>query len=127
MLPRIVLTHAVHAHLSTLARLLQGSGDDDVLEFLEQELARADLVEAEALDPGVATTGSRVLYRERIRNVTRVGILVLPGDKDRVPDAVSVLEPEGACLLGLSEGQSLAYWAGNRMVCDVTLEAIVRP
>ena len=125
MLAPIVLTHSMHAQLSILVRLLRGSSSEEVLEFLEQELARANLVSDDELDPRVAAVGRCVLYHEDVANMRKVGALVLPGDEHRVAGGISLIEPEGACLLGLSEGQSIAFWSGSNVVCKVTLEAIV--
>ena len=52
MLPPIVLTCSMHAQLSILVRILRGSGSEEVPEFLEQELARANLVGDDELDDG---------------------------------------------------------------------------
>ena len=125
MLAPIVLTHSMHAQLSILVRLLRGSNSDEVLEFLEQELARANLVGDDELDPRVAAVGRCVLNHEDVANIRKVGTLVLPGDEHRVAGGISLIEPEGACLLGLSEGQSIAFWSESNVVCKVTLEAIV--
>ena len=127
MLAPKVLSHSMHAQLSILLRLLGGLNSDEVLEFLEQELARANLVGDDELDPRVAAVGRCVLYHEDVANIRKVGTLVLPGDEHRVAGGISLIEPEGACLLGLSEGQSIAFWSGSNAVCKVTLEAIVCP
>lgn len=125
-MPPIVLTYSMHAQLSTLVRILRGSASEEVLEFLEQELARANLVGDDELDPQVAAIGRTVLYREAVQNVRKVGILTFPGDEHWIAGAISLFEPEGACLLGLSEGQSKTFWSGNNAVCNVTLESIMR-
>lgn len=125
MLAPIVLSHSIHAQLSILVRLLRGSNSDKILEFLEQELARANLVGDDELDPRVAAVGRCVLNLEDVANIRKVGTLVLPGDEHRVAGGLSLIEPEGASLLGLSEGQSMAFWSESNVVCKVTLEAIV--
>lgn len=117
MLPPKVLTHSTHAQLSILVRFLRGSNSDEVLEFLEQELVRANLVGDDELDPRVAAVGRCVLSHEVVPNVRKVGTLVLPGDEHRVAGGISLIESEGACLLGLSEGQSIAFWSGSNVVC----------
>jgi hypothetical protein len=61
VLPQIVLTRSTHAHLLLPGRLLREQEDGDILEFLEQELARADLVDNDELEQTTATIGSRVL------------------------------------------------------------------
>ena len=44
----------------------RGSSSEEVLEFFEQELARAYLVGDDELDPRVAAVGRSVLYHEDV-------------------------------------------------------------
>jgi regulator of nucleoside diphosphate kinase len=49
--------------------------------------------------------GSRVEYCEHGRNSTQVATLSYPGEREFIDDAISVLTPVGAALLGLAAGQ----------------------
>jgi regulator of nucleoside diphosphate kinase len=122
MLPSIVLTNSTHDRLALLISLLRGQSSDDLLEFLDQEVARAELVEDRQLDGRIAELGRRVRFRDNLRKIERAATLTYPGHD--YPDGLSVLTPEGACLLGLSEGQSMQYWRDSHVICDVTLRSV---
>ena len=124
MLPSIVLTISTHDRLALLISLLRGETGDDLLEFLDQEVARAELVDDRQLGHGIAELGRRIRFHDNLRGIERCATLVYPGHEQRISDGLSVLTPEGACLLGLSEGQSMRYWRHARAVCDVTLCAV---
>lgn len=125
MLPRVVLSFSTHERLSLLVRLLRGQRDDDLLEFVDQELARADLVGDRELPRNAASLGSRVRYRDNIAGAERTVTLAYPGHERHIAGGLSVFTPEGACLLGLTEGQSMTYWKDDAVVCDVTLYAVL--
>jgi hypothetical protein len=59
----------------------------------------------------VVTIHSRVAFREDGHGDTTVATLTLPGERGLYQDAMSVLTPTGAALLGLSEGQSITFMA----------------
>jgi regulator of nucleoside diphosphate kinase len=124
MLPSIVLTVSTHDRLALLISLLRGENGDDLLEFLDQEVARAELVDDRELDGKVAELGRHIRFRDNLLGIDRCATLAYPGHEQQISDGLSVLTPEGACLIGLSEGQSMRYWQGAQPVCDVTLCAV---
>ncbi len=78
-----------------------------VIEYLQREVDRAAITEDDAPAPFVRL-GTRVTFaddQEAIHTVT----LVPPEDIPRRDDGISILTPVGAALLGLSEGQNIAY------------------
>jgi regulator of nucleoside diphosphate kinase len=77
--------------------------------FLVGELDRATVVADEEIEPTVVTIGARVAFRQDGRDETTVVTLALPGMRDLYPDAISILTPVGAALIGLSVGQSIAF------------------
>jgi regulator of nucleoside diphosphate kinase len=79
------------------------------VEILVRELLRAKIVDEHEIPAHVVTMGSRVEFREAENDLSTVATLVYPGDSGLYDDAVSVLTPVGAILLGLSEGQSMRY------------------
>ena len=79
------------------------------VEILVRELLRANIVDEREIPAHVVTMGSRVEFREAENAISTVATLVYPGDAGLYEDAVSVLTPIGAILLGLSEGQSMRY------------------
>jgi regulator of nucleoside diphosphate kinase len=83
-------------------------------------------VNDEDLDRGIATLGSQVEYLDNLTGLRTVVTLTYPTSESSFPAGLSVLTPEGACILGLSEGQSMQYWTAKGLVCDVTLRAVLK-
>jgi regulator of nucleoside diphosphate kinase len=77
--------------------------------MLASELLRATVVTPCAVPPFVATMHSRLEYRDDVTWDIRYATLVFPDEDDGEADRVSVLSPEGAALIGLSEGQSITW------------------
>jgi regulator of nucleoside diphosphate kinase len=92
------------------------------VEYLVRELMRATIVEEDAIPDNVVTMGSRVEYREPGRGASAVVTISYPGEREFFDDAISVLTPIGAALLGLSEGQSICYAGPDG--CPVTIQVI---
>lgn len=80
-----------------------------VLDFLAQELSRAEIVPDEECSPHVVRLGSLVSYRDGVNGRYRTVRLVWPLEADINRDRISVLSPVGAALLGMSPGQSIAW------------------
>jgi regulator of nucleoside diphosphate kinase len=78
-------------------------------EYLADELERAHIVDADEVQPTVVTMHSRVVFRDEATGDVRTVILVYPGEENVDEGCISVLTPVGAALLGLSEGQSIAW------------------
>lgn len=80
-----------------------------VLDFLSQELSRADIVPDEECADNVVRVGSLVSYRDGVNGRYRTVRLVWPLEADVTRDRISVLSPVGAALLGMSPGQSITW------------------
>ncbi|HEX7126129.1 MAG TPA: nucleoside diphosphate kinase regulator [Thermodesulfobacteriota bacterium] len=80
----------------------------EMADFLDAELARAEVVPPEAIEPTVATMNSRVEYEDATTGQRRCVTIAFP-DQAGGAERVSVLSPVGAALLGLSEGQEIAW------------------
>lgn len=91
------------------------------VEFLVRELMRAKIVDDGEIAPDVVTMRSRVAFSEDDRDLCQIATLAYPGEQEFYDDAISVLSPTGAALIGLSEGQSIAYPApdGGRRTISV--------
>ncbi len=76
---------------------------------LLRELLRADVVPSEAIPTGTVVMHSVVTYCDQDTGDTRRVRLVYPEERASLPNALSVLAPLGAALIGLSEGQSISY------------------
>ena len=79
------------------------------MEYLVRELMRATIVEESTLPDDLVTMGSRVEYREVGRDSSEIVTLAFPGEREIYDDAISVLTPIGAALIGLKAGQSICF------------------
>lgn len=77
--------------------------------MLANELIRATVVTPRAIPPSVATMHSRLEFRDDVTWNVRCVTLVYPDEDDGEADRMSVLSPEGAALIGLSEGRSITW------------------
>jgi regulator of nucleoside diphosphate kinase len=105
--PRIILSRKDHDRLQ---RLLEQQGDGrnaTLVERLDQELARAEVVEQVPAE--VVAMNSTVLYEEEETGARREVRLCYPRDARSDAGCISVLAPIGSALLGLSVGQSIEW------------------
>ncbi|SCY58024.1 GreA/GreB family elongation factor [Microvirga guangxiensis] len=77
--------------------------------MLANELIRATVVTPRVIPPSVATMHSRLEFRDDVTWNVRCVTLVYPDEDDGEADRMSVLSPEGAALIGLSEGRSITW------------------
>lgn len=80
-------------------------GRDD----LEAELARADLVEPDAVPATVVTMNSMVKFRVAGSSDAFSLTLVYPRDMDSSGGTISILAPVGSALLGLAQGDEIEW------------------
>jgi len=94
-----------------LEALLQGQTGRDapMAGLLEQELARATLVEPTEVPANVVTMHSRVVCRDESSGEQHDVELVYPGEADADLGRVSVFAPLGAALLGLTVGDAIDW------------------
>lgn len=76
---------------------------------LRRELERAVVVSSAAVPPDVATMNSRISYTDDGDGLTRTVSLAYPAEADAAAGKVSILDPVGLALLGLSVGQSIEW------------------
>jgi regulator of nucleoside diphosphate kinase len=84
-------------------------GDSDQIDYLYDELARANIVEASAMPEDVVTLGSRLRFRNVATGREHERVLTLPHETQTVSDAISILTPAGAALLGLKVGDEIRW------------------
>ena len=103
----IVTTHNVRR----LEDLLQSPElqDSPMAQLLEQELARARVVEDDRIPADVVTMNSRVVCQDEDSGARHELELVYPHESDLERHRVSVLAPVGAALLGLAVGNTIAW------------------
>ncbi len=105
--PRIVISRTDHDALQRLIEQ-QADGRNAVLvERLDQELSRAEVVEQVPSD--VVAMNSHVLYEEAETGARREVRLCYPQEARTEAGCISVLAPIGSALLGLSVGQSIEW------------------
>ncbi len=95
--------------LDRLESLLDTLAPSDNTSRLEEELARAVVVESDAIPPDVVTMNSRVRVFDKSEGRELVIALVYPSQADADAGKISVLAPVGSALLGLSTGQSIEW------------------
>jgi len=77
-------------------------------EDLDQELARANIVEDDTIDKSIVTMNSKVWCRDDINKRKYKLTLVYPHETS-MQDSVSVLTSFGSALLGLAVGQKIDW------------------
>ena len=113
-LPPIIMTETDFDFLSNLTAA-RGGALSEVMTFLEQELARADIVPDDYLPDDAVRLHSRVTFRDMLTHHERTVTLVYPWEEDISEQRISILTPIGAALIGLRSGQRIAWstWAGT--------------
>ena len=86
----------------------RGAPDSEYLERLEQELERAEVVEADAIPPDVVTMNSLVRLKDLDSGAVTDYRLVFPF-QSRPENGVSVLAPVGAAMLGYRAGDVVEW------------------
>jgi len=76
---------------------------------LEEELARAEIVDPKDLPPTVVTMNSTVCFEVESSSEEFRLTLVYPKDVDASGTTISILAPVGSALLGLSQGDSIEW------------------
>ena len=76
---------------------------------LLREVNRAIVVPDDQLPTNVVAVHSRVDVHDNLAGTNREIVLVFPDEAHTEPNAVSVLTPLGAALIGLSEGASIDW------------------
>ena len=107
--PEIYVTTHDYERLSALADFYQARRRGVVVNFLIDELERAELVPAADVGPKVVTMNSRVRIMDPDTALCRTVTLVYPREEDSLRGKVSVFTPLGTALLGLPEGGRMEW------------------
>lgn len=105
--PDIIVSDVDRERLSNLATAAMGRFPDISLELLD-EVERATVVPIATFPKNVVRMGSTVAFKSTDGALRRV-ILVFPGEADIAQSKISILTPVGTALIGLCEGQSIAW------------------
>lgn len=121
--PKIILTSTDLARLERLieqARTRRFAG----LDALEEELLRAEVVAPEAVPADVVTMGSTVRFTVSGSDESFRMKLVFPHEHDPDGGTISVLAPVGSALLGLREGDEIAWPGPGREMLNVRIAEV---
>jgi regulator of nucleoside diphosphate kinase len=110
--PPITITRPDAERLHDLISQAGGEVRHLLLERLEEELQRADVVDVPPR--GVVKLGSRVMYENLETGQRREVVLVPPRDARAGTEFLSVLTPVGCSLIGLKQGDVFAWDDGPR-------------
>lgn len=123
--PPIVIGDMDHERLVTLADSVS-ERFEDVAEELMKELDRAQVKPQAKMSEKVIRMGSTVTFATGTE-APRTVMLVYPADADIGSGRISILTPIGAALIGLSEGQSIAWADRQGRQHELTVEAVRPP
>ena len=93
-------------------------------ERLEEELARAKIVEPKLIPPTVVTMNSTVRFKVDSSNEEFTMTLVYPKDVDVAQNKISILAPVGSAMLGLEQGAELEWPKPGFGMLKVQIEEI---
>lgn len=126
--PTIYVTTHDYDRLSALADFYKSRRANVVVDFLLDELDRAELVAAADVAAKVLTMNSRARIMDPDTGEARTVTLVYPGEEDSARGKVSVLTPLGTALLGLPEGARMAWRTLDERTKRITvLEVAYQP
>ncbi|WP_395449501.1 nucleoside diphosphate kinase regulator [Aminobacter sp. UC22_36] len=121
----IVVSESDYARLTGLAEssLERLPG---IAEELLSEMERAKVKPSSRIPANVVRMGSTVTFRSGDGEVKTV-TLVYPGKADIAEGKVSILTPVGAALIGLREGQSVAWTSRDGRRLELEIVAVEAP
>ncbi|NVO32010.1 nucleoside diphosphate kinase regulator [Hymenobacter lapidiphilus] len=105
----IYITKVDYQHLLELVRLERQQTGNRVVEGLERELRRAEMVESYDVLPDVVTMNSRVRLRNAANNSTLEITLVYPRHADIKASKISILAPVATAVLGCRPGDTVVW------------------
>jgi regulator of nucleoside diphosphate kinase len=108
-LPGLQVARSDYLELGDLTAKYRTPTASPALRFLERELSRAVVVDDGEIPSNVATLRSHLAFHDEETGRDWVVTLGHPEDFLGRADAISVLSPLGAALIGLSEGQSIEF------------------
>ncbi len=125
--PKIKITTLDAVRLEKMMASLDNSqfpGKDE----LQDELDRADIVEPQAMPANIVTMNSTVKFQVESSDKAFSLTLVYPKDVDGSNDRISILAPVGSALLGLREGDQMAWpKPGGGLLAVRVLEVSYQP
>ncbi len=128
MRDRIYITADDSERLSLLIAGRRGAkaADREYIDMLEQELDRAEVVEADAIPGDVVTMNSEVRIQDLDSGETRAYRLIFP-TQARSENTISVLAPIGTAILGYRVGDIIEWLVPKGMRRLKVLEVSYQP
>jgi regulator of nucleoside diphosphate kinase len=121
-LPPVIISETDREDLYAVATsALTNSRMAPVASNVLREIYRATIVPNDQLPTNVVAVNSCVDVRDNVAGANRRIVLVLPGETSTKPNAVSVLSPLGAALIGLSEGSSVEWCTASGDRSSITV------
>lgn len=108
-LPHIKINKHDFARLDRLLGTLGSGKLSKAADFLLEELSRAKVLDNAEIGADTVRMHARVVFRDEDSGRTRAVVLVYPTERELSADALSVLTPLGAALLGLAKGQTIEF------------------
>lgn len=121
--PNIILSEQDLHRLETM--LENQSKLSETMIRLEDELARAEVVEPQAIASNIVTMHSRVLLTIAPSKEAVEVTLVYPHEFKGEKGQVNVIAPIGAAILGLAEGQTIEWPQPDGHTMKVTIEKVL--
>ena len=95
------------------------------MKHLEDELARAEVVEPQKVPSDVVTMNAKVLITVAPATESTEITLVYPHDFKGEKGQVNIIAPIGAAILGLSEGQDIEWPQPDGHMMKVKIEKVL--
>ncbi|MCO7230303.1 nucleoside diphosphate kinase regulator [Halomonas sp. CnH100-B] len=110
-----------------LQRLIDNATEKDqmVAELLQEELSRGEVVDPEEIPDNVVSMNSQIQFTDLTRNQQMVRTLVYPHSLGTTKDAISIMAPIGASLLGLKVGDTIDWPLPNQQNAHLRVDAIL--
>jgi regulator of nucleoside diphosphate kinase len=124
--PRVTLAASQVERLEALADGATRRAPE-LAERLLDELNRARVVPDARLPRDVVALGRTVTYRDEESGRETTVTLVLPEEADIARHRASVLTPVGVALIGLAEGSSFSWTAGDGRARRLTVTRVTEP
>lgn len=129
-LPPITLTVKDLMALDTLLTIEPSSkakSDDHIMEYLQRELNRADVVAEKDLPDNIVRMYSTVTYSTNVFGEERRLTLVYPKEANIDAGKVSVMTPIGAALIGMKAGNKITYYTPSGGAQTLTVLGVNPP
>ncbi len=125
ILPPVILNRSDFLRLHALTAM--NAAPSEAVALLEQELGRAEVVTDDRFPARIVALNSRVTFRDLLSGEQKTVTLVLPDKADEARGRISVLSRLGAALIGLREGQVIAWETWDEGECMLMAVQVHEP